>query len=76
MKRILSVSVGLVTLLLAVMVLSPELQAQTGSISGTVYARFWSRFYLTKRSLYIFTLFKPENNIGFNKNGQITEAIA
>jgi len=36
MKRILSVSVGLVTLLLAVMVLSPELQAQTGSISGTV----------------------------------------
>ena len=36
MKHILSVSVGVFALLLAVMVLSPQLQAQTGSISGTV----------------------------------------
>ena len=36
MKHILGVSVCLVTISLAVMVLSPQLQAQTGSISGTV----------------------------------------
>ena len=36
MKHIFGVSVCLVTISLAVMVLSPQLQAQTGSISGTV----------------------------------------
>jgi hypothetical protein len=36
MRHILSVSVGFVALLLAVIVLTPPLQGQTGSISGTV----------------------------------------